>query len=598
MTEDEEAALIRTRYGAYTDNAEKPWSVTVLPGDQIRYEVRPGDVWENDVGLGKERSELAQYGRVWTLGTPIEINYRMMIEPGAPNSAEWVILGQLHTAQWNLPGVASPPFAVVLRGDQLAIHIRNIPDPSPDKPTLPTVLYVSPTDIVRGAWYDIKVHILPDGTKGGGYLDVWINGVQVVDYNGPIGYGSDTVGYLWKQGIYRAESDETLVMHVDDLTVYGKKTTFTGTAGANSFTFDNPGDRIIGSQAGIDEIRTAMLSFTLPEGVENLTFISGGQAHFTGTGNALNNRITGAARGDTLSGGMGNDTLLGLEADDVLYGGSGNNSLDGGANSDAAYGGAGNDTLIGGSASDSLYGGDGNDWLDAGGNPGLLDGGAGDDVYVYSGALPTIVETATGGIDTIRTERFVAVLPDFIERLVMTGNGGSASGNALDNLITGSAGDNTVNGLDGNDTLLGMAGADRLNGDAGNDLLQGGDGNDTLRGGDGADTLIGGTGADSLVGGAGIDTASYDGLAGALVVQLNASGTGTADSGSAGSDTLAEIEVILGGLGADSMTGAATGNWADSFHGMSGADTLSGGGGNDTLFGGTGDGRALWRGRR
>ncbi len=323
MTEQEEAILIREKFGASLDNAEQPWSVSLLPGDQLRFEVRPGDVWVNDTGLGKERSEIAQYGRLWPFGTPVEVNYRMMIEPGPVNTSYWVVLGQLHTAQWNLPGVASPPFSVNLQGEKLAFAIRNIPNPSADRPDTPgTLLYRSPTDIVRGAWYDIKIHILPDGT---GEAATWTSGSTAFRWS-TMTDRSATGRTRWdmsgSRDLPRRVQRDACPEHrrPDGLWPADRLHRHEGD---DVFRFDNPGDRILGTQAGIDEIRTAMLVYSLPDGVEKLSFIDGGRSYFTGTGNALDNTITGAARGDTLYGGLGNDTLLGLESDDWLYGGQG-----------------------------------------------------------------------------------------------------------------------------------------------------------------------------------------------------------------------------------------------------------------------------------
>jgi Ca2+-binding RTX toxin-like protein len=59
--------------------------------------------------------------------------------------------------------------------------------------------------------------------------------------------------------------------------------------------------------------------------IENLTFIGAGD--FVGTGNDLNNVITG---------GIGNDSLNGLAGNDTLVGGLGNDTLDGGDGTDTA----------------------------------------------------------------------------------------------------------------------------------------------------------------------------------------------------------------------------------------------------------------------
>jgi Ca2+-binding RTX toxin-like protein len=134
--------------------------------------------------------------------------------------------------------------------------------------------------------------------------------------------------------------------------------------------------------------------------------------------------------------------------------------------------------------------------------------------------------------------------------------------------ISGTAGDDIIVGFDGDDTLRGLAGADILLGDVGNDQLQGGDGDDLLSGHLGANTLNGGAGA---------DTADYRFASGGAIVNLGA-GTAT-NTGATFNDTLSAIENVVGGDGADTLTGDGGDNVLT---GGYGADAINGGGGNDT----------------
>lgn len=67
---------------------------------------------------------------------------------------------------------------------------------------------------------------------------------------------------------------------------------------------------------GTDTVKTRLGVYTLPDQVENLTFI--GTASFLGLGNALANKIIGGAGSDTLDGAAGADTLTGASGDDVF----------------------------------------------------------------------------------------------------------------------------------------------------------------------------------------------------------------------------------------------------------------------------------------
>ena len=95
--------------------------------------------------------------------------------------------------------------------------------------------------------------------------------------------------------------------------------------------------------AGIDEIRANVDFVIAAEGnsTENLTLL--GTDDISGSGNALNNVITGNSGDNGLSGGAGNDTL---------NGGDGNDTLDGGAGNDQMAGGNGHDIYIVDSAKD------------------------------------------------------------------------------------------------------------------------------------------------------------------------------------------------------------------------------------------------------
>jgi len=158
--------------------------------------------------------------------------------------------------------------------------------------------------------------------------------------------------------------------------------------------------------------------------VENL--ILTGSASITGTGNVLDNEITG------------ND---------------GANRLDGGDGADTLDGGAGADTLS---------------------------GGAGNDVYVVDDAGDVVREAASGGTDVVRSS-VNHVLSGPVENLILTGSASiTGTGNMLDNQITGNDGANRLEGGTGADTLDGGAGADTLSGGHGLDVLTGGLGGDVF----------------------------------------------------------------------------------------------------------------------
>jgi len=99
-------------------------------------------------------------------------------------------------------------------------------------------------------------------------------------------------------------------------------------------------------------------------------------------------------------------------------------------------------------------------------------GGTGDDSYHAVGRAFTILESTDGGFDTVRSN-VNFTLTDFVEKLILTGNG-------------------NINGTSGNfaSELTGNAGNNRLQTRNGEDVLDGGVGNDVLTGGGSSDRFV------------------------------------------------------------------------------------------------------------
>jgi Ca2+-binding RTX toxin-like protein len=273
-----------------------------------------------------------------------------------------------------------------------------------------------------------------------------------------------------------------------------------GGAGNDSYAVDDAGDVVIeGLGEGIDIVES-LVSYTLPENVENLTLT--GLDAIDGTGNADANVIYGNGAANVLVGGGGLDKIYGEGGDDVLVGGDETNELRGGDGNDTIYGGAMWDTLIGDAGNDTIYGDGGNDFmrggegndvlygqdgrdmlygeagddiLDGGTNNDRMFGGAGNDTYYVDHALDLATEIPGEGIDTVVTS-VNFTLGDNIENLTLSGSAAiNGVGNALDNVMTGNSGDNSLDGGAGNDIIYGGAGADMLAGGAGADVFVYGD---------------------------------------------------------------------------------------------------------------------------
>ena len=93
--------------------------------------------------------------------------------------------------------------------------------------------------------------------------------------------------------------------------------TMLGGADDDIYYVDNAGDAVIeGKNGGIDEIRSSV-SYMLGSYTENLIL----NGPVNGTGNKLDNHITGSEDANTLDGGIGRDVPEGGGGDDLLRGG-------------------------------------------------------------------------------------------------------------------------------------------------------------------------------------------------------------------------------------------------------------------------------------
>lgn len=363
-------------------------------------------------------------------------------------------------------------------------------------------------------------------------------------------------------------------------------------------------------------------------------------------GNDGNDVLNGGNQNDTLEGGKGNDKLYGQEGDDSMLGQEGNDILDGGTGTDSMDGGAGADTyyvdaaimdvitdtgkdgsidtvivpsvlkytlpksiengalaplgngnLTGNTGNNGLSGNDGKNVLDGGAGNDVINAGGGNDKQLGGAGNDTAVagagsDTMSGGtgIDTgDYTNVNVSVTVDLTTGKANDGKGVDTLSD-IENILTG-AGSDVITGSTVSNVLDTGNGNDKVDAGAGNDTVYGGAGNDVVNGGDGNDRITAGTGSDNVTGGTGVDTVDYSAATTAVAVDLT---TGSATDGT-GTDVLSQVEIIVTGLGGDSLTGDSasnglvTGAGNDTVEAGAGNDVVDAGTGNDMVEGGTGN---------
>jgi len=356
-------------------------------------------------------------------------------------------------------------------------------------------------------------------------------------------------------------------------------------------------------------------------------------------GRGGNDIIYGLGGNDTIYGDnevrgeIGNDRMYGGEGDDVLYGGDGDNIYDGGPGADlmstfilspSGYTGStvsnnifyvddigdrifverdsgydrvfssisfslsgifveeltltgnGNINATGNKFSNMLTGNSGNNIINSAnglyfsdpfipipsGETGadIMNGLAGDDTYYVHTTSDRVIESDFyGGHDKIFSDVNYSLQGQYVEDLTLIGDGGFngyrpggtagvllGTGNKFNNILTGESASNILEGLAGDDILVGGE-SERFD-DAIHDFRE-----------------I-------------IDWASYASAPGAVTVSL-AIAEIAQNTGSAGWDTLIEMEGLIGSAFNDTLTGDGSDNALD---GRGGADRMSGGAGNDS----------------
>ena len=402
-----------------------------------------------------------------------------------------------------------------------------------------------------------------------------------------------------------------------------------GGAGDDTYLVNSISDVVLeAASEGTDTVQSS-ISYTLTANVENL-FLTG-TSNISGTGNALNNLLTGNSAANILSGEVGDDTYVVDNAGDVVTEASG-----GGTDTVQAFisyaltanvenlllTGTSNINVTGNDLANIITGNEGNNTIDGGAGADNLAGGAGDDTYLVDNTSDVVSEEASEGTDTVQSSVSYTLATD-IENLLLMGAGNiNGTGNELANTITGNAGNNTIDGSSGADNMLGDVGNDIYVVDnasdvvteafgAGTDTVQssisyaltanvenltltGADNinatgnalNNLLTGNSAANILSGGAGADTMAGGAGDDTYVVDN-AGDVVREASGAGTDTVQSSVSYSLTTNVENLLLSGTGningiGNDLVNTINGNAGNNtVHGGAGADNMAGDAGND-----------------
>ena len=176
----------------------RPDAVTVVRDptgvdrDVLTITLRAGDM--ADSAGTTERAELSEANHLHLpTGTEVWYGFSLYLSPDFPVVDRRLVLGQWKQGCGDCTADHSPGIANRFRNGVFSITIQD-----GDRRV---VLFEEKADI-RGRWnhlvYHLKLTPSPDG-----FLRSWLNGRQVTDYRGPVGYPDDLEHVYFKIGLYR-----------------------------------------------------------------------------------------------------------------------------------------------------------------------------------------------------------------------------------------------------------------------------------------------------------------------------------------------------------------------------------------------------------
>jgi hypothetical protein len=386
-----------------------------------------------------------------------------------------------------------------------------------------------------------------------------------------------------------------------------------GSGGADSL--------VLGHGANVAVLSGGVGSISAGDGNDRLTIRAGGNVAYAGLGQGTNTvNAAGGFLGVYEGSGGGNDILTVGAADAGLL---------------KLHSGIDKVTLLAGASVEFVQTFDGTHTLDAslGDWVDTYDGGGGRDIVKLGGASGGAFDLGGGNNQMTTGSGFYLSIRAYVGNDKVTiGSGGGGSiilGDGNNTVTTGSGHVDAIRTQDGTDTItVGSGGTESVYAGGGKDVIDLTEGRaELVNGGDGDDSVtlgfriasfvILGSGDDTIRlvkanpdwgvqirGDDGIDTLDATGTGTAITLDLGASGTWQDFAGGNGYVGVTQVENVISGAGADSLTGSAFANrlsggsgndtlvgleGADLLGGGAGADRLSGGAGADTLVGGGGD---------
>lgn len=161
-------------------------------------------LWKNDPatsGVNAQRCERYFAASGQTIPQDADVWFGVRLK-----ASEWDTSTGRIVWQWHEDSDTSgllPHLAAIVNGRNLRIVAQYNDNPTLSRANTTPVVLFSTNQWQPGVWHDfvIKAKVDPR-SDGAGYVEAWLNGVKVINYQGPLGYRYDDVRDYAKIGIY------------------------------------------------------------------------------------------------------------------------------------------------------------------------------------------------------------------------------------------------------------------------------------------------------------------------------------------------------------------------------------------------------------
>lgn len=184
-------------------------------GQSIRFELRGGEAW-NEPSDSSFRSEIDTDDYV-AIGSVQWYGFSLYIPKDFPKEDNRCVIGQWHDkakAQVGEPD-KSPAVAQRFRNGRFYVTVRHSDQrivTDPDR--VPEEIAFETKELPLSNWNDF-VYQIKWSCHRDGFINGWMNGKQIIQYRGPVGY-NDEIGPTFKFGLYRDATQKTYVVYFDE----------------------------------------------------------------------------------------------------------------------------------------------------------------------------------------------------------------------------------------------------------------------------------------------------------------------------------------------------------------------------------------------